>query len=199
MVIPIGSKSEPEWADLMRRAACGDHSALAAFYDATSQLVFGLALRILGDRDAAEDAVVEVYSQVWREANGYDPQRGTPYTWLLTLTRSRAIDMLRARKREPVNDPLDAATEVESSAPTPEDVSVAAQRHRMVRRALDGLSMEQREAIELAYFRGLSHSEIALQLGQPLGTIKTRIRLGMMRMREQLAHLAPPAIAEGMS
>lgn len=179
----------------MQRAAAGDHAGLAELYDATSHLVFGLALRILGDRNEAEDAVVEVYAQVWRHAHTYDPGRGTPCSWLLTLTRSRAIDMLRSRKRERAIDPIESASDVQADTPNPEDVTADAERHRFVRRALENLSVEQREAIELAYFSGLSHTEIAMQLGQPLGTIKTRIRLGMMRLRELLEHLSAPVMA----
>lgn len=189
------SRLEPDWSRLVQRAAAGDHAALAELYDATSHLVFGLALRILGDRHEAEDAVVEVYAQAWRTAKSYDPQRGTPGSWLLTLTRSRAIDMLRSRKRERATDPIESAGDVQANTPSPEDATADAERHRCVRRALERLAVEQREAIELAYFSGLSHTEIATQLGQPLGTIKTRIRLGMMRLRELLGHLSGPVMA----
>lgn len=185
----------PDWSGLVQRAAAGDHTGLAELYDATSHLVFGLALRILGDRNEAEDAVVEVYAQVWRHAHTYDPGRGTLCSWLLTLTRSRAIDMLRSRKRERATHPIESAGEVEAATPNPEDVTADAERHRFVRRALADLSADQREAIDLAYFSGLSHTEIAMQLGQPLGTIKTRIRLGMMRLRELLEHLSAPVMA----
>jgi RNA polymerase sigma-70 factor, ECF subfamily len=180
---------------LVLHAAAGSQAALAQLYDATSHLVFGLALRILGDRDAAEDIVIEVYAQAWREAKTYDPRRGTPCSWLLTMTRSRAIGLLRARKRDQATDPLESASDVPSGTPNPEEATADTERHCFVRGALNSLSIEQREAIELAYFSGFSHTEIAMQLGQPLGTIKTRIRLGMMRMREVLGHLAPPVMA----
>lgn len=191
------SRTEPDWTGLLRRASGGDHDALAEFYDRTSHLVYGLALRILGHREAAEDTVIEVYAQAWRDAKTYDPQRGTPCSWLLNLTRSRAIDLLRARKRERANDPLESAYEVHAATPDPEEATADAERHRFVRSALTRLSGEQREAIELAYFRGLSHTEIADQLGQPLGTVKTRIRLGMMRMRELLGHMGSPLLTAG--
>ncbi len=189
------TRAEPDWSGLVRRAAAGDQTGLAELYDATSQLVFALALRILGNRHEAEDVVVEVYTQAWRSAHTYDASRGTPCSWLLTLTRSRAIDMFRSRKRERASDPLEAANDVQSDTPNPEDATADAERHRFVRRAMERLSTEQREAIELAYFSGLSHTEIAMQLGQPLGTIKTRIRLGMMRLRELLGHLSGPVMA----
>ena len=190
---PAVSPKEADWAALMQRAASGDHVALAELYDASSPMVFGLALRILGDRDAAEDAVVEVYAQAWRDAKSFDSRRGTPASWLLTLTRSRAIDMRRSRRHDQSADPLESAAEVRSAAPDPEEASSAAEQRRFVRGALGGLKSEQREAIELAYYSGLSHTEIAVKLGQPLGTIKTRIRLGMMRMRELLDHLGASA------
>jgi RNA polymerase sigma-70 factor (ECF subfamily) len=188
---------EPDWTVLLQRIAAGDQLAMAELYDATSPLVFGLALRILSEKAAAEDAVVEVYSQVWAQANTYDPQRGTPLSWLLTLTRSRAIDLLRARNRTQAVEPLETAGEVQSATPNPEESSVAAERHRFIRSALESLSEDQRQAIELAYFSDLSHTEIATRLGQPLGTVKTRIRAGMMRLRELLDPLAPLTAAVG--
>lgn len=187
--------AETNWTGLIQRTATGDQHAIAEFYDATSHLVLGLALRILGDHSAAEDVVVETYAQAWRQAKHYDPTRGTACAWLLTLTRSRAIDVLRARKRDRESDPLETAADVESSTPGPEAAAADAERHHFVRHALSALNAEQREAIELAYFAGLSHTEIAARLEQPLGTIKTRIRLGMLRLREVLGHLAPHTLA----
>ncbi len=184
--------AEPLGAELLSRVATGEHAALAEFYDATCSVVFSLALRILGDRAAAEDAVVEVYTQVWAQVGTYDPQRGTPLSWLMTIARSRALDLFRSRRRSQNVEPLEAAGNVPSAAPTPEDMSVAVQRQRLIRRALEELSQDQRHVIELAYFSDLSHSEIAEKLRLPLGTVKTRIRQGMMRLRETLAPLAPP-------
>jgi RNA polymerase sigma-70 factor (ECF subfamily) len=150
-----------------------------------------LALRILSERAAAEDVVVEVYTQIWKQAQTYDPQRGAPLSWLLTVTRSRAIDALRARHRAQKTEPLETVAEARAQTPDPEDVSTEAERRRVVYRALERLSAEQRQAIELAYFSDLSHSEIAEKLGQPLGTVKTRIRTGLLRLRELLEPLAP--------
>lgn len=177
-------------SELFVRVASGDHQALAELYDATSKVVFSLALRVVHERDIAEDVVIEVYSQVWRHATSYDPQRGTPLAWLLTLTRSRAIDILRSRQRLQKEDPIENAHHVSADVPSPEDHSEAAERQRVVRRALASLNEEQRQLIELAYFSDLSHSEIAARVGQPLGTVKTRIRLGMLRLREQLVPFA---------
>ena len=175
-----------DWPSLFSRIADGEHQALAELYDATSKVVFSLALRIVHERDNAEDVVIEVYNQVWRQVKTYDRQRGTPLAWLLTLTRSRAIDLLRTRQRVQKEDPLEYAQHVSADLPSPEEQSEAAERQSAVQRALASLTKEQRQLIELAYFSDLSHSEIASRLGQPLGTVKTRIRLGMLRLREQL-------------
>jgi RNA polymerase sigma-70 factor (ECF subfamily) len=176
--------------------AAGDPCALADLYDAASNVVYGLALRILSDRQMAEDVVVEVFAQVWRDAKSYDPTRGPVASWILSAARSRAIDILRSRKRDRATDPIEFAVHLASALPSPEETSELGERQRFVRLALDGLTAEQREVIELAYFSGLSHSEIALKLNQPLGTIKTRMRLAMIRMRELLRHLALPAAAD---
>ena len=188
---------DPHWRVLLQRIASGDQSAVAELYDLTSPLVFGLVLRILGERALAEDVVVEVYTQVWKQAQNYDPQRGTPLSWLLTVTRSRAIDALRARQRTRTTEPLETAAEAQAQTPSPEEVSTVKERRRVVSQALASLSAEQRQAIELAYFLDLSHSEIAERLGQPLGTIKTRIRTGLLRLRELLGPLAPCSEAIG--
>jgi len=186
---------DPHWRTLLQRITNGDQSAMAELYDLTSSLVFGLALRILGERMIAEDVVIEVYAQIWKQAQTYDPQRGSPLSWLLTMTRSRAIDALRARQRVRTVEPLETATEAQAQTPSPEEVSTVAERRRVVSEALARLSAEQRQAIELAYFSDLSHSEIAEKLGQPLGTIKTRIRAGLLRLRELLGPLAPCSAA----
>ena len=178
---------------MVKKAAAGDRDAMADLYDASSAMVFGLTLRILRDRDAAEDAVVEVYAQAWKEASSFDAQRGNAGAWLRTLARSRAIDMLRSRRREPVTNALDAASEIHSES-GPEDLSSDAERQNFIREALGKLRTEQREAIQLAYFSGLSHAEIASKLGQPLGTIKSRIRLAMIALREMLDHMEAPVL-----
>ncbi len=180
---------DPAAHALVRRMAAGDHGAMAEFYDQSSAAVYGLALRILGDASLAEDVVLEVYTQVWQRAAAYDPARGSVAAWLVTLTRSRAIDVRRAHRRAPITEPLETAGELRAEGPGPEACSAAAERHRLVRRALGGLSAEARELIELAYFGGLSQSEIADALGQPLGTVKTRIRAAMMHLRTVLAPL----------
>lgn len=186
-----------DWAALLRRIADGDQSAVAELYDATSNVVFSLALRVLGERASAEDVVIEVYAQVWSQAHAYDPQRGTPLSWLLTLTRSRAIDLLRARQRVRATEPLDAASQALDGAPGPEENSSVTERRRVVSQALASLHEEQRQVIELAYFADLSHAEIAAKLGQPLGTVKTRIRTGLLRLRQLLGPHAMLSAAIG--
>jgi RNA polymerase sigma-70 factor, ECF subfamily len=168
----------PSTPDLLRRLADGDTEALGTFYDAYAGLVHGLALRILRDTTDAEDVVQEVFMQAWRQAARFDPARGTPEAWLCTIARTRALDRLRRRaaRRE---DPGDSAPA--STGPPRTEEAIA------VRKALEGLSADQRRALELAYYEGLTQSEIARHLGEPLGTIKTRIRTAMIRLRETLA------------
>jgi len=187
-----GSRGEASRELLLRRVAAGDQSAMAEFYDQTSAVAFGLALRILGDHAAAEDVVLEVYVQVWKQAAAYDASRGSPSAWLLALTRSRAIDQRRSLRRDRATEPLEAAADISTDAPGPETLTVAAERHRFVQKALGSLNAELREVICLAYFGGFSHSEIARELGQPLGTVKTRIRTGMIQLRALLAPLNAP-------
>jgi RNA polymerase sigma-70 factor, ECF subfamily len=181
---------EDALAALVARAAKGDQTALAALYDETSALVYGLALRILRDHYAAEDVTIDVYAQVYRQVSSYDANRGTPSAWLATLTRSRAIDRLRqeAQRRER-EEPLEATTRMPSLTAGPEESSATTELQRLVQRALALLTPEQRQVIELAYYSGLSHNEIAARLGQPLGTVKTRIRTGLMLLREDLRSL----------
>jgi RNA polymerase sigma-70 factor (ECF subfamily) len=181
---------EHNWADLISRVAQGDQHTFGAFYDGTSRLVYGLALRILGNPSAAEEVTIDVYVQVWRQAAHYNQRRGSPATWLLTLARSRAIDRLRSMAtKQQREEPLEAAAAVPAPTVDPELVSAASEQRRQVQAALATLTPEQRQVIELAYFCGLSHSEIATKLGAPLGTIKTRIRLAMMKLHELLRPL----------
>ena len=178
---------DQDWVVLIRRIAVGDQAAMAALYDATSRLVYSLVLRILVDPSTAEEVLLDTYTQVWRQAANYDCDRGTPLAWLMTIGRSRALDRLRAGWQEHQRrEPLDAASSAISQTANPEEATANDERRRIVGAALTSLAPEQREVIELAYYSGLSHSEIALQIGLPLGTVKTRIRLGMNKLREQL-------------
>ncbi|GAB1721197.1 MAG: sigma-70 family RNA polymerase sigma factor [Nitrospira sp. CR1.1] len=179
---------EQEWAGLLARIAVGDQSALAELYDVSSAKVFGLAMKILGDHAAAEETTLDVYTQVWRRISTYDAERGTPGGWLMTLTKSRAIDRFRSSYLERGRHvPLEQAAELPGHEDTPEQYSAGLERQRFVQDALASLSVEQRQAIALAYYWGLSQSEIADHLKLPLGTVKTRMRLGMIKLREVLA------------
>ena len=179
---------EQEWAGLLARIAAGDQPALAEFYDASSAKVFGLVMKILADRTVAEEVTMDVYTQVWRRASTYDTERGTPGSWLMTLAKTRAIDRFRSSYLERGRQvPLDHAAEVPGDRATPEQYSAGLERQRLVQEAMASLSAEQRQAIALAYYWGLSQSEIADRLRLPLGTVKTRMRLGMIRLREVLA------------
>ncbi|WP_447598264.1 sigma-70 family RNA polymerase sigma factor [Nitrospira sp. Nam80] len=186
---PAQRLQQQEWGDLIARTAQGDHAALALLYDRTSPWVYGMAMKILGDGGAAEEVTLEVYTQVWRQASLYDAQRGTPAGWLTTLARTRAIDRFRADYLEKGRrTPLDTAADLPSDEGDPEQDTMGQERRRLVQAALALLPSEQREAIALAFFWGLSHREIAEQVKAPLGTVKTRIRMGMIKLRE---HLAP--------
>jgi RNA polymerase sigma-70 factor (ECF subfamily) len=177
---------------LLRETAGGDERAFARLYDATSRRLFGLALRILGEPKAAEEAALEAYWAVWQRAGDYDPRRGAPMTWMLTLTRSKAIDLLRARRRRGEKEPpaLEPAKDLADEGPGPEAEMATAQRCARVRGALAKLPPAQRVAIETTYFGGLSYAEAATLLRAPLGTTKSRIRLGLEALRHQLAEEA---------
>lgn len=172
---------------LIQRATTGDQSAFATLYETTSKVVFGLVLRIVPERATAEEVLLDVYTQAWRQAGNYDSSRGSPLAWLMTIARSRAIDRLRSNRQDQHNEAIDDANGLVSSSISPEEASVLSERQRLVRTALDSLVPEQREVLELAYYGGLSHTEIAEKTGHPLGTVKTRTRLGMMKLREMLS------------
>ncbi len=180
--------AEQRQAELIREAASGDQHALSALYDATSRTVYGLLLRILSDASAAEEVLLDVYEQVWRQAAQYSRERGSPLAWLTTIARSRAIDRLRRGRREQQStESLEGiVATARAGGETAEDFVMAGEVRAVVRKALDSLAPEQREVIELAYYGGMSHSEIAAARGLPLGTVKTRTRLGLMRLREML-------------
>lgn len=172
--------------NLLQAIARKDEPALAALYDRYRLTLFGLLMRILNSREEAEDVLQEVFLQVWRRAADFDERRGRPFTWLVTLTRSRAIDRLRqlsSRERLVSSD----AELVAFNVPDPAQNAYRAEQRDLVAGALAELSEEQRNALTLAYFEGLTQSEIAARLSSPLGTVKTRMRSGMIKLRELLS------------
>ena len=180
---------ETEWETLIRQIARGNQQALGSFYDTTSSVVYGLAIRILGNSATAEEVTLDVYTQVWRQAAGFNAQRGTPSAWLVMLTRSRALDRLRMSRHEEQHLATLSATLSPIALTTPEESSLVGERRRLVQAALDELPVEQRQVLELVYFSGLSHSEIAARLDVPPGTVKTRLRLGLAKLRMLLGVL----------
>jgi RNA polymerase sigma-70 factor, ECF subfamily len=172
----------------LARIARGDQTAFAELYDRHARLVYSLALRILQDGADAEDIVQEVFAQVWAQAARYDASRGAVAAWMLTLTRSRAIDKLRAKRVRPeAAADASAAESVVDSAAAPDLELLSAEQVTRLQRALKELPDAQRIALELAYYEGLTHVEVASQLNEPLGTVKTRIRQAVMKLREALA------------
>ena len=174
--------------DLVAAVGAGDADALARLYDRFSGMLLGLAHRILGDPSDAEEILQEAFVQVWRQAERYDRRRSSVSTWLVLITRSRAIDRLRSRK---VKDRTLAAVQQEKRGAhtSPEGVGdvLRDERGRRLRREMAGLPPEQREVLEMAFFRGMTQSEIASQTGIPLGTVKTRSLLAMRKLRKAMA------------
>ena len=173
-------------ADLIERIAGRDRQAFTDLYDRFSPLVYSLALRMLKIRADADDLVQEVFIQLWRQAANYSQDRGSPQAWIVNITRSRAIDKLRANRRTdknfvPAEDPAraESAVNVESSAAESEV-------RLTMNTALAALPEQQRRVLELAYFDGLTQTEIAARLAEPLGTVKTRVRSGIQKLREIL-------------
>ncbi|MDQ3382868.1 MAG: ECF RNA polymerase sigma factor SigK [Actinomycetota bacterium] len=171
---------------LLQRVAAGDQEAFATFYDAVSARVHGLVLRILRDPAQSEEVTQEVFVQVWREAPSFDPARGSALSWLLTVAHRRAVDRVRSEsaqsKREVVYESRNVTRSIDSTSETVEGRWQAQE----VRRAVADLGDRHKEAIELAYFHGLTHREVSERLGLPLGTAKTRIRDGLSKLRQQM-------------
>jgi len=191
---PAAPPAEPATVDrrLLERVARGDESALGELYDRYSAPLYAMAQRISGERADAEEIVVETFAQAWREASRFRSDRGSVIAWLMVICRSRALDLVRSRGRRARLSEA-AAADDPAGAPgmgRPEpgaDLKVASsERAARVAEALAALSPSQRQAIELAYYEGLSHSEIAERLNEPLGTVKTRVRLAMQKLRDTL-------------
>lgn len=193
MTEQIGAMAElaPPDDELIAAIAQGDHPALLALYDRHGRLGYGLAYRMLGESGVAEEAVQDAFLRVWRRASTFDPSRGSVRSWLMTIVHHCAIDLHRKRAGGPnVVAGLDEIAEQTSAPDTWSEVSGRLDQER-VRAAVAQLPLEQRRAIELAYFDGLTHREIAERDGLPLGTVKGRLRLGLQRLYTSLAEPAP--------
>jgi RNA polymerase sigma-70 factor, ECF subfamily len=176
--------------NLLARVVKADQQAFSQLYDHSSTLLFTLAVRILGNHEEAAELLQDVYLEVWRKVSRYDVGRGTPIAWLVTLTKSRAIDRLRARASRgyQATNSLEVGivSQVADHGPSPFETQADQELRIAVGAAVAGLPIAQQQAIELAYYEGLSHTEIASRLNQPLGTVKTRIKLGMSKLRDSL-------------
>jgi len=166
-------------ASLVSAIRSGDENAMAALYDRYASIVYSVALRVLSDTGAAEDVLQEVFMQLWRNPGAFDSSRGNMAAWLAVIARNRAIDTLRKRHSE-----TNLADEVVSVEPDMAGDAERARAMEKVRRALSAMPPVQRDALEMAYFEGLTHTEIAAKTGEPLGTIKTRIRTGLLALRK---------------
>jgi len=173
-------------ADLVKLAGNGDEAAFGILYSRLAPGLYGMAFRMMNDAKEAEDVLQEGFTYIWQKASNYDPSRSSAYAWAVMIVRNKAIDRLRARQRgdrlreKVTNESGFFAERDDSSAQVP----LSRERNAEVREALKQIAPEQRQAVELAFFSGLTHEQIAEQLGAPLGTIKARIRRGLLRLRD---------------
>jgi RNA polymerase sigma-70 factor, ECF subfamily len=177
---------EKHWVELVRSIAAGDQRALHALYEGTYRLVFTLTARITNDRQTAEELTVDVFHDVWRRAAAYDPAGGSVIGWIMNQARSRAIDRLRFEQRKKRVTPADGPATAPATT-DPAEAFGASEQGRLLRDALVILTPDERQAIEIAFFSELTYAEVAARLNQPLGTIKTRIRSGLGKLRQALA------------
>ena len=188
-VQPVG---QPDDFSLMQSIAAGDSGALEMLYDRYSALTYSVCCRVLHDRNEAEDLLTDIFYEIWSRADRYDASRGSPLTYLMTLTRSRAIDRQRSGKKFQAQHPGDdvlatgARPDGTIAEPSPLDSALGDEQRRRVQKALCKLEPAQRQCVELSFFDNLSHSEIAEKLNKPLGTVKTYIRQGLIRLRDGL-------------
>jgi RNA polymerase sigma-70 factor, ECF subfamily len=181
------SARQRELQSLVRRMAAADDAAMAALYDGTSGVLYALALRITGNAADAEEVLHDVYCRAWRKAATYDESRGSVMSWLVLMTRSTAIDLVRSRRLDEAMMPVSAAAEISDAAERSPEVSAgAAEQAERIRGAMAALPADQRQVVDLAFFGGLTHSEMADRLQLPLGTVKTRLRTALGRLRTLL-------------
>jgi RNA polymerase sigma-70 factor, ECF subfamily len=187
---PPGANQDEIDPAVIRRVAEGDSVAFERVYDAFSGILYSLALRILERPEDTEELLQEVFLKIWRDAEDYDPRRGAPLAWAITITRHKAIDKIRSTARRLRLYEAAEAEAKSNSVPLPQPASDAAssENAQAVRESLGRLAPEVRESVELAFFGGLSHSQIAARLSLPLTTVKSRIRRAMMQLRQSLRH-----------
>ena len=178
------AKDQPQITDstLISRVRAGDEDALAALHDRYAQVVYSVALRVLGETTEAEDILQEIFLQLWRNPQTFDSNRGSLGAWLAVITRHRAIDHLRRRRPESDIEEVIGAVDTRLEQTTDRNMAIA-----KIRAVVERLPVEQRKPLEMAFFEGLTHSEIASKTGEPLGTIKTRIRSALLTLRKALA------------
>ena len=189
-VLYRGSRSvvpETEWVAIVRAVAAGDQPALHALYERTHRVVYTLIMRITANRETAEEVTLDVFHDVWRRASGYDPRNGTVLGWIMNQARSRAIDRLRFEQRKKRLDPCASGLSVAQQACEAHDVVALKQERGALAAALGVLTAHERAAIEAAFFGELTYAEVAARLNQPVGTIKTRIRSGLLKLRQAFA------------
>jgi RNA polymerase sigma-70 factor (ECF subfamily) len=178
--------SEQDWVMLIQAIAAGDQLALHALYERAHRIVFTLVMRITANRETAEELTIDVFHDIWRRATRYDAANGTVLGWIMNQARSRAIDRLRFESRKKRSDGGDIQLPAEVAA-DPRDMLELAEQGKALRAALAALTPDERQAIEATFFAGLTHAEAAARLNQPLGTVKTRIRSGLHKLRQALA------------
>jgi len=179
------SDKEIEWKNLISEIAAGSESALKSLYNDTISIVYALVSRIVSNKDEADEVALDVYKYVWDKASDYDPMRSSPSTWLIMIARSRAIDKIRQRSSR-IRFESTIENDVVNNKPDSEDSFMAIEKRKLVQEALLQLSPKQRRVIELAYFYQLSQSEISNMLDMPIGSVKSTIRLAMVKLKESL-------------
>jgi RNA polymerase sigma-70 factor (ECF subfamily) len=180
------SDARSRLSDALARAGRGSQSALAEIYEATSAKLFGICLRILGDRGEAEDALQDIYLNVWRRAGSFDPERASPITWLATLARNRSIDRLRANGGRRGSDPIEAALHVADPSPDAAASLETAQSSARLSGCIGELEARKAEAIRTSFFEGATYAELAERSDVPLGTMKSWVRRGLLQLKECL-------------
>jgi RNA polymerase sigma-70 factor (ECF subfamily) len=178
--------SEQNWVTLVRAIATGDQLALHSLYEQTHRIVFTLIMRITKNRETAEELTIDVFHDVWKRAGAYEPVHGSVVGWIMNQARSRAIDRLRFEQRKKRTNVSGEIPQTATPGPDPQHACHLEEQGRLLRAALDGLTADERQAIETAFFSEMSYQEVAEQLNQPLGTVKTRIRSGLGKLRQTL-------------